>query len=111
MFVELMNDMVQQIDMNEIELEEAMSPPLAVRRNRPGTSAKDWCKWSDQGLDEMESTLAVQQVSLIFRTCLFFGSIALLFNQVYSAAYKKRSQSSGRDTRIAGSTRREHLEV
>jgi len=32
-----------------------------LRRNRPGASAKDWCKWPMEDLEEMESTLAVQQ--------------------------------------------------
>ncbi|KAM7345283.1 MOB kinase activator 4 [Cochliomyia hominivorax] len=32
-----------------------------VRRNRPGTKAKDFCRWPDEPLDEMDSTLAVQQ--------------------------------------------------
>uniref|UniRef100_A0A1A9W102 MOB kinase activator-like 4 n=1 Tax=Glossina brevipalpis TaxID=37001 RepID=A0A1A9W102_9MUSC len=32
-----------------------------VRRNRPGTKAKDFCRWPDEPLEEMDSTLAVQQ--------------------------------------------------
>jgi hypothetical protein len=32
-----------------------------LRRNRPGTSKNDWCNWPGEELDEMESTLAVQQ--------------------------------------------------
>ncbi len=32
-----------------------------VRRNRPGTSNKKWCNWNDEELEDMESTLAVQQ--------------------------------------------------
>ncbi|XP_055837745.1 MOB kinase activator-like 4 [Episyrphus balteatus] len=32
-----------------------------LRRNRPGTKAKDFCRWPDEPLDEMDSTLAVQQ--------------------------------------------------
>lgn len=32
-----------------------------IRRNRPGTKAKDFCRWPDEPLEEMDSTLAVQQ--------------------------------------------------
>ncbi|KAG8225873.1 hypothetical protein J437_LFUL004803 [Ladona fulva] len=32
-----------------------------LRRNRPGTSAKDFCRWPDELFEEMDSTLAVQQ--------------------------------------------------
>lgn len=39
----------------------------AIKRNRPGTSAKDFNNWNDEALDEMESTLAVQQVGFIRR--------------------------------------------
>ncbi len=60
--------MVQQdSSSNEVDLEESVSPPgscsnnTVFRRNRPGTSAHDWWCWSEQELDEMESTLAVQQ--------------------------------------------------
>ncbi len=67
-----MNDMVTVEKMvkqeaNEIEFEDQTSHTDSSvltnpRRNRPGTSTRDWCKWPDQELDEMESTLAVQQV-------------------------------------------------
>jgi len=36
-------------------------PAMFARRNRPGTSAKDWCKWPNEDLEDMDSTLAVQQ--------------------------------------------------
>ncbi|KAG9271054.1 MOB-like protein phocein [Astyanax mexicanus] len=32
-----------------------------VRRNRPGTTAKDFYNWPDESFEEMDSTLAVQQ--------------------------------------------------
>ncbi|XP_031562371.1 MOB-like protein phocein [Actinia tenebrosa] len=32
-----------------------------IRRNRPGTKAKDMYKWPDEPFEEMDSTLAVQQ--------------------------------------------------
>ncbi|RZC35410.1 Mob1 phocein domain containing protein [Asbolus verrucosus] len=32
-----------------------------LRRNRPGTKAKDFCRWPDEPFEEMDSTLAVQQ--------------------------------------------------
>ncbi|XP_016111316.1 MOB-like protein phocein [Sinocyclocheilus grahami] len=32
-----------------------------LRRNRPGTKAKDFYNWSDESFEEMDSTLAVQQ--------------------------------------------------
>ncbi|CAD7076905.1 unnamed protein product [Hermetia illucens] len=32
-----------------------------LRRNRPGTKAKDFSRWPDEPLEEMDSTLAVQQ--------------------------------------------------
>ncbi|XP_018796026.1 PREDICTED: MOB kinase activator-like 4 isoform X1 [Bactrocera latifrons] len=32
-----------------------------LRRNRPGTKAKDFSRWADEPLEEMDSTLAVQQ--------------------------------------------------
>ncbi|KAG6800177.1 MOB kinase activator-like 4 isoform X1 [Apis laboriosa] len=31
------------------------------RRNRPGTTAKNFCRWPDEPFEEMDSTLAVQQ--------------------------------------------------
>ncbi|ELU07725.1 hypothetical protein CAPTEDRAFT_155820 [Capitella teleta] len=33
-----------------------------VRRNRPGTKATEWSNWPDEVFDEMDSTLAVQQL-------------------------------------------------
>jgi hypothetical protein len=71
-----MNDMVTAGDKmvkqdvgGDVDCEDMGSPTAAVnnppRRNRPGTSARDWCKWPEQELDEMESTLAVQQVCKI----------------------------------------------
>ena len=58
------------VDRNEeIDLEESITPSCSlggiIRRNRPGTSAKQWCDWPEQDLEEMESTLAVQQVNQI----------------------------------------------
>lgn len=32
-----------------------------LRRNRPGSKAKDFCRWPDERFEEMDSTLAVQQ--------------------------------------------------
>ncbi|XP_047988677.1 MOB kinase activator-like 4 [Cydia strobilella] len=32
-----------------------------LRRNRPGSKAKDFCRWPDEPFEEMDSTLAVQQ--------------------------------------------------
>lgn len=51
----------QEISEVDYEYSEPSNEQTVYRRNRPGTSAKDWCKWADQDLDEMESTLAVQQ--------------------------------------------------
>ncbi|KRT78877.1 hypothetical protein AMK59_7646 [Oryctes borbonicus] len=34
---------------------------VILRRNRPGTTAKDFCRWPDEAFEEMDSTLAVQQ--------------------------------------------------
>ncbi|KAI4461268.1 mps one binder kinase activator-like mob [Holotrichia oblita] len=34
---------------------------VILRRNRPGTKAKDFCRWPDEAFEEMDSTLAVQQ--------------------------------------------------
>nr|XP_060477442.1 MOB-like protein phocein [Panthera onca] len=36
-----------------------------LRRNRPGTKAQDFYNWPDESFDEMDSTLAVQQVITI----------------------------------------------
>ncbi|CAK1552123.1 unnamed protein product [Leptosia nina] len=33
-----------------------------LRRNRPGSKAKDFCRWPDQPIEEMDNTLAVQQL-------------------------------------------------
>ena len=39
------------------------SPSSAkLRRNRPGTKAADFCAWPEESFEEMDSTLAVQQV-------------------------------------------------
>ncbi|XP_037946506.1 MOB kinase activator-like 4 [Teleopsis dalmanni] len=38
-----------------------MADGTILRRNRPGTKAKDFCRWPDEPLEEMDSTLAVQQ--------------------------------------------------
>jgi hypothetical protein len=43
------------------DLSQVKSSQNHIRRNRPGSSAQDWCNWPDEELDEMESTLAVQQ--------------------------------------------------
>lgn len=34
---------------------------VILRRNRPGTKAKEFCRWPDEPFEEMDSTLAVQQ--------------------------------------------------
>lgn len=39
-----------------------MSSAQVLRRNLPGTKAADFCGWPDQSFDEMDSTLAVQQL-------------------------------------------------
>uniref|UniRef100_A0A4W3HXQ8 MOB family member 4, phocein n=1 Tax=Callorhinchus milii TaxID=7868 RepID=A0A4W3HXQ8_CALMI len=39
----------------------AMATTVLLRRNRPGTKAQDFYNWPDESLDEMDSTLAVQQ--------------------------------------------------
>lgn len=44
----------------------ANDPNRIVRRNRPGASKAEWSDWPDEELDQMESTLAVQQVHKIF---------------------------------------------
>uniref|UniRef100_A0A8B9BUQ1 Uncharacterized protein n=1 Tax=Anser brachyrhynchus TaxID=132585 RepID=A0A8B9BUQ1_9AVES len=38
-----------------------------LRRNRPGTKAQDFYNWPDESFEEMDSTLAVQQVLLFFK--------------------------------------------
>jgi hypothetical protein len=38
---------------------------IPLRRNRPGTKAKDWCHWSDKTIDNMDSLYHIQQVILI----------------------------------------------
>jgi len=58
---------VLENDSNKAPLEVGLKPDTAkkcpiMRRNRPGTSAKEWCAWPDQNIEEMESTLAVQQL-------------------------------------------------
>jgi len=39
-----------------------MASTAVLRRNRPGTKAEDWCRWKDEAFEEMDSTLAVQQL-------------------------------------------------
>lgn len=52
-------DDIEMMDVN------SMKPAgQLLRRNRPGTSARNWCNWPDEELDEMDSTLATQQVRL-----------------------------------------------
>uniref|UniRef100_A0A8C2AAJ0 MOB-like protein phocein n=2 Tax=Cyprinus carpio TaxID=7962 RepID=A0A8C2AAJ0_CYPCA len=47
---------------NSKSVEMVMAEGTAVlRRNRPGTKAKDFYNWSDESFEEMDSTLAVQQ--------------------------------------------------
>ncbi|XP_023220089.1 MOB-like protein phocein [Centruroides sculpturatus] len=36
-----------------------------LRRNRPGTKAENFCHWPEESFEEMDSTLAVQQVFII----------------------------------------------
>lgn len=43
---------------------------LPLRRNRPGTKAKDWCHWPEENSDNMDSLYHIQQV----RQILFFFS-------------------------------------
>ena len=49
---------------------------------------KDWCKWPNEELEEMESTLAVQQVSWTIRIILggLKGFNEAFLVTVYSAA-------------------------
>jgi hypothetical protein len=35
---------------------------LPLRRNRPGTKAKDWCHWPEETLENMDSLYHIQQV-------------------------------------------------
>ncbi|CAB1347050.1 unnamed protein product [Coregonus sp. 'balchen'] len=44
-----------------------------LRRNRPGTKAKDFYNWPDESFEEMDSTLAVQQVQF----CLELNGLAV----------------------------------
>jgi hypothetical protein len=37
---------------------------VPLRRNRPGTKAKDWCHWADETLEHMDSLYHIQQVRL-----------------------------------------------
>lgn len=39
---------------------------LPLRRNRPGTKAKDWCHWPDETSENMDSLYHIQQVQRIF---------------------------------------------
>lgn len=59
-----MNEVVKVESMSETVLdqgEKAQINQTYVRRNRPGTSVQAWSNWPDEELEEMESTLAVQQ--------------------------------------------------
>ena len=38
---------------------------IPLRRNLPGTKAKDWCDWKDENSDNMDSLYYIQQVKLI----------------------------------------------
>ena len=42
---------------------EASTP--RIRRNRPGTSAKDMYNWPDQDFDDMETVLAGEKLKII----------------------------------------------
>jgi hypothetical protein len=53
-------DDVEMMDVNSLK-----PAGQLLRRNRPGTTAKNWCNWPDEELDEMDSTLATQQVCLL----------------------------------------------
>ena len=55
------DDSIDESGANVGQGEGSKGENVILRRNRPGTSAKHWCQWGDQELDEMESTLAVQQ--------------------------------------------------
>jgi len=37
---------------------------ISLRRNRPGTKAKDWCHWSDEKTENMDSLYHIQQVNI-----------------------------------------------
>ncbi len=37
---------------------------ISLRRNRPGTKAKDWCHWSDEKTENMDSLYHIQQVKI-----------------------------------------------
>lgn len=60
---ELGNQAVQiETDENEMnDLTQIKSSQTCIRRNQPGTPAQKWSEWPEEDLDEMESTLAVQQ--------------------------------------------------
>uniref|UniRef100_A0AAY4AZ38 MOB-like protein phocein n=2 Tax=Denticeps clupeoides TaxID=299321 RepID=A0AAY4AZ38_9TELE len=46
------------VDFGEMVMAEGT---VVLRRNRPGTKAKDFYNWPDESFEEMDSTLAVQQ--------------------------------------------------
>jgi hypothetical protein len=60
---ELANQVVQ-IETDDTELDDLTqinSSRTCIRRNKPGCSAQKWSDWPEEDLDDMESTLAVQQ--------------------------------------------------
>jgi hypothetical protein len=64
---ELANQVVQ-IETDDTELDDLTqinSSRTCIRRNKPGCSAQKWSDWPEEDLDDMESTLAVQQVNFL----------------------------------------------
>jgi len=51
---------------------------LPLRRNRPGTKAKDWCHWPEETSENMDSLYHIQQVRLIEYFSFFFGNFIYL---------------------------------
>ncbi|NXY08131.1 PHOCN protein, partial [Pteruthius melanotis] len=51
-----------------------------LRRNRPGTKAQDFYNWPDESFEEMDSTLAVQQLILMLLCSISFRQFCLELN-------------------------------
>jgi hypothetical protein len=46
------------VDMTDLQI----NTKLPLRRNRPGTKAKDWCHWPEETSENMDSLYHIQQV-------------------------------------------------
>jgi hypothetical protein len=61
---------------------------LPLRRNVPGTKAKDWCHWPEETLENMDSLYHIQQVRSLFIKFKNLDFVYSIFNNVFDIIHQ-----------------------